>query len=126
MKAPTPIAPKSCFAASAPRWPALWISLAATDSGYGSERSSTITRRRIVTKRTPRIPPTIMRALAVRYSESLKLLKLHMLSTTKAGIVKIAPAATDSPIEPTVRAKFSSRSEPLKARRTAMPITAAG
>ena len=31
--APTPIAPKSCFAASAPRWPALWISLAATDSG---------------------------------------------------------------------------------------------
>ena len=31
--APTPMAPNSCFAASAPRWPALWISLAATDSG---------------------------------------------------------------------------------------------
>ncbi len=45
---------------------------------------------------------------------------------TNAGIVKMAPAATDSPIEPTVRAKFSSRSEPFIMRRTAMPITAAG
>ena len=72
------------------------------------------------------MPPTIISALAVRYSVMLKLLKLHMLSTTNAGIVKIAPAATDSPIEPTVRAKFSSSSEPLNARSTAMPITAAG
>jgi hypothetical protein len=40
--------------------------------------------------------------------------------------VKIAPAATDSPIEPTVRAKFSSSSEPFIMRSTAMPITAAG
>jgi hypothetical protein len=31
--APTPIALKSRIAASAPRWPALWISAAATDSG---------------------------------------------------------------------------------------------
>ena len=45
---------------------------------------------------------------------------------TKAGIVKIAPAATDSPIEPTVRAKFSSRTLPLNRRSTAMPMTAAG
>ena len=46
---------------------------------------------------------------------------------TKAGIVKMAPAATDSPIEPTVRAKFSSRIVlPLNRRSTAMPMTAAG
>ena len=124
--APTPMALKSWTAASAPRWPALWISAAATDSGNGSERSSTITRRRIVTKRTPRMPPTIMRALAVRYSDSLKVWKLHIWRTTNAGIVKIAPAATDSPIEPTVLAKFSSRSEPFIMRSTAMPMTAAG
>ena len=31
-----------------------------------------------------------------------------------AGIVKIAPAATDSPIEPAVRAIFSSRIEPFE------------
>ena len=43
-----------------------------------------------------------------------------------AGSVKTAPAATDSPIEPAVRAMFSSRIEPLTARSTAMPITAAG
>ena len=35
MSAPTPMAPKSCIAASEPRWPALWISAAATDSGIG-------------------------------------------------------------------------------------------
>ena len=68
MSAPTPMAWKSWIAASAPRWPALWISLAATDSGNGSARSSTMTRRRIVTNRMPRMPPTIMRAVAVRYS----------------------------------------------------------
>ena len=124
--APTPMAPNSCMAASEPRWPALWISLAATDSGYGSERSSTMTRRRIVTNRTPRMPPTIMSELAVRYSARLKLLKLQICRMTKAGIVKIAPAATDSPMEPTVRAKFSSRSEPFIMRSTAMPMTAAG
>ena len=44
----------------------------------------------------------------------------------KAGIVKMAPAAIDSPIEPTVRAMFSSRMEPLKMRSTAMPMMAAG
>ncbi len=45
---------------------------------------------------------------------------------TNAGMVKIAPAATDSPIEPTVRAMFSSRIEPFMMRSTAMPMTAAG
>jgi len=41
-------------------------------------------------------------------------------------MVKTAPAATDSPIEPTVRAMFSSSSEPPISRSSAMPITAAG
>ena len=45
---------------------------------------------------------------------------------TKAGSVKIAPAATDSPIDPTVRAKFSSSRLPPNILRTAMLITAAG
>ncbi len=60
MSAPTPIARNSCIAASEPRWPALWISLAATDSGKGSDGSSTITRRRIVTMKIPRMPPRII------------------------------------------------------------------
>jgi hypothetical protein len=38
----------------------------------------------------------------------------------------MAPAATLSPIDPTVRAMFSSKIEPRKIRSTAMPITAAG
>ncbi len=41
-------------------------------------------------------------------------------------MVKIAPAATDSPMEPTVRVMFSSSSEPRMMRSTAMPMTAAG
>ena len=50
----------------------------------------------------------------------------HIPETKNAGKVKIAPAATDSPIEPTVRAKFSSRIDPLKVFNIAIPITAAG
>jgi hypothetical protein len=44
----------------------------------------------------------------------------------KAGIVNTAPAATDSPIDPAVRAMFSSRIEPFRRRKTAIAITAAG
>jgi hypothetical protein len=41
--------------------------------------------------------------------------------------VKIAPAATDSPIDPAVRAMFSSRIDPRPSRpRIAMLMTAAG
>jgi len=43
-----------------------------------------------------------------------------------AGIVKMAPAATDSPMEPTVRVMFSSRMLPLNSFSRAMPMTAAG
>ena len=50
----------------------------------------------------------------------------HNPAMTKAGMVKIAPAATDSPMEPTVRAMFSSSSEPFIKRSSAMPMTAAG
>ncbi len=51
---------------------------------------------------------------------------VQSLRITNAGMVKIAPAATDSPIEPTVRAKFSSSTLPLNRRSTAIPMTAAG
>ena len=50
----------------------------------------------------------------------------HNPAMTKAGIVNTAPAATDSPIEPTVRAMFSSSREPFISRSSAMPMTAAG
>src|SRR5664279_4396695 len=40
-------------------------------------------------------------------------------------MVNTAPAATDSPMEPMVRAMFSSRIDPFISRRIAMPITAA-
>lgn len=45
---------------------------------------------------------------------------------TNAGSVKTAPAATDSPMEPAVRAMFSSRIDPFPNRSNAMPMTAAG
>ncbi len=38
----------------------------------------------------------------------------------------MAPAAMPSPIEPAVRAMFSSSSDPFQARMAAMAITAAG
>jgi hypothetical protein len=50
----------------------------------------------------------------------------HAPVMTKAGIVKIAPAISDSPTEAVVRAIFSSRIVPLNGRRTAMATTAAG
>ena len=50
----------------------------------------------------------------------------HALAIRNAGMVKIAPAAMPSPIEPAVRAMFSSSSDPFQARIAAMAITAAG
>jgi hypothetical protein len=41
-------------------------------------------------------------------------------------MVKTAPAATDSPIDPMVRVMFSSSSDPFTSFSSAMPITAAG
>jgi hypothetical protein len=49
-----------------------------------------------------------------------------MPAITNAGMVKMAPAATDSPIEPTVRAMFSSSSDPFINRSSAIEMTAAG
>ncbi len=50
----------------------------------------------------------------------------HSPDSTNAGMVKIAPAATDSPIDPMVRVMFSSSSEPFISFSSAIPITAAG
>ena len=76
----------------------------------------------------PSVPPIIINATDFQYSGDVKLgVRAGQRSAmTKAGMVKIAPAATDSPIEPTVRAMFSSSSEPFISRSNAMPITAAG
>jgi hypothetical protein len=69
--------------------------------------------------------PTTMSMVDFKYA-SLNPKEGHTPAMTKAGSVKMAPAATDSPIEPAVRAMFSSRMEPLKRRRNAMLMTAAG
>ena len=75
----------------------------------------------------PRVPPSIISAADIRYSSAMcARSNFQNLRMTNAGSVKIAPAATDSPIDPTVRAKFSSSMLPLNRRSTAMPMTAAG
>ena len=125
MPPPMPMAWNSGLAAPEPRWPALWISAAAEDSGKGRSGSSTITLRNRVTKKMPSTPPTIISALDCQYASTVSNAG-HALAMTNAGIVKMAPAATLSPIDPTVRAMFSSRIDPRKTRRIAMPITAAG
>ena len=50
----------------------------------------------------------------------------HIPAIKNAGKVNMAPAAIDSPIEPTVLVKFSSRIEPFIILISAIPITAAG
>ena len=58
----------------------------------------------------PSVPPSIISAADIRYSSAMcARSNFQNLRMTKAGSVKMAPAATDSPIDPTVRAKFSSR-----------------
>ena len=69
--------------------------------------------------------PTIISAVDFQYA-SLGANEGHAPAIRNAGRVKMAPAATDSPIDPAVRVMFSSRRDPLKSRNTAMPITAAG
>ncbi len=108
-----------------PFWPALWISAAATDSGKTRSGSETMTRRRKVTNMIPRSPPTNIRADDLRYASTV-LNFVQAPEMRKAGIVKIAPAAMDSPMDPTVLAMFSSRIEPFMILRMAMPMTAAG
>lgn len=69
--------------------------------------------------------PTIMSAVDFQYA-SRQPKEGQALEITKAGMVKIAPAAKPSPMEPAVREMFSSSSDPFHARSTAMEITAAG
>ncbi len=71
------------------------------------------------------MPPTIIKAVDFQYACAGSN-DVHEPAIKKAGNVKIAPAATDSPIDPAVRAMFSSRTDPFHIRSTAMPITAAG
>ena len=84
-----------------------------------------MTRRNSVTKKMPRKPPTIIRALDLAHATGDEK-SLQQPAITNAGSVNTAPAAIDSPIEPMVRAMFSSRIEPLNRRSTAIPMMAAG
>ena len=74
---------------------------------------------------TPRMLPTMISAVDFQYASANRN-EGHALASRNAGSVKIAPAATDSPIDPAVRAMFSSSSDPFHARIAAMAITAAG
>ena len=69
--------------------------------------------------------PTIISAVDFQYASAGRN-EGHAFAIRNAGMVKIAPAAMPSPIEPAVRAMFSSRSDPFHARIAAMAITAAG
>jgi len=69
--------------------------------------------------------PTMISAVDFQYA-SAKRNDGHALARRNAGNVKIAPAATDSPIDPAVRAMFSSSRDPFHARIAAIAITAAG
>ncbi len=69
--------------------------------------------------------PTVINAVDFQYAWAGSN-DIHDPAITNAGSVKTAPAATDSPMEPAVRAMFSSSSDPFHIRTTAMLITAAG
>src|ERR1700683_185225 len=84
-----------------------------------------MTRRTNDTNKTPRMLPTTMSAVDFQYA-SLGENDGHAPAMRNAGSVKIAPAATDSPIDPAVRAMFSSSTDPFHARIAAIAITAAG
>ena len=122
---PTAMFQNRNFAACAPRCPALWISEAATDSGNGSSGSSTMPRRTSEINKTPSTLPTRINADVFQYA-SRNPNEDQACEIRNAGIVKIAPAATPSPMEPLVRAMFSSSNDPFQVRSMAMPMTAAG
>ena len=83
-----------------------------------------MTRRSRVTNKMPSVPPITISATEFQYLSRVSPGQIPAI--TNAGIVNTAPAATDSPIEPTVRAMFSSSREPFHARMAAMAMTAAG
>ncbi len=84
-----------------------------------------MTRRTNETKSTPRMLPTTINAVDFQYA-SFGAKEGQAPEIKNAGSVKMAPAATDSPMEPAVRAMFSSSTDPLNTRKTAIPTTAAG
>ena len=76
-------------------------------------------------KSTPSTLPTKISTDVFQYA-SPKLKLGHACAIRNAGMVKMAPEATPSPMDPLVREMFSSSREPFQARMTAMLITAAG
>jgi len=99
------------FAAREPACPGLVDFGSSNRFREGQFGSSTMTRRSSVTKRMPSNPPIIISATDCQYLFTRK--PRPYPAMTKSGMVNTAPAATDSPIEPTVRAIFSSSRETL-------------
>src|SRR5207247_3070928 len=85
----------------------------------------TNTRRTSETNSTPRTDPTSISAVDFQYA-SLKPNDGQEREIRKAGRVKMAPAATDSPMDPAVRAMFASGMVRRRTRRMAIEMTAAG
>ena len=77
-------------------------------------------------KMTPRTPPT--RATRPRVTTLGMLMTPSLAHRNRAGRVKMAPAATDSPAEPMVCTRLFSKMESRRriTRMIAMEITAAG
>ena len=122
--APSPKAVKMPFISAPPRSPALRTSAQATPSGYLSSFCSTIMARRkgiiMVTPMTP--PESAMRVV----SQNLNSVQIPV--TTRAGTVKMIPAARLSPELAMVCTMLFSRIVPRlsRPRRMPMEITLAG
>ena len=119
----TPIAVKRVLAEPPPTSPATSTSAQAVPSGKGSfPCSSTITARlRGIIIRSPRVPPRpAIRVTVISFGASPNMYR--------AGMVKITPAAIDSPAEPMVCTMLFSRMVPRLRSPLRIPIeiTAAG
>ena len=126
--APSPIPANTVEAFAPPSSPARRTSAHAIPSGYGSTPCSSTIRalRRGTMKSTPRKPPN--KAINVISRKPGISILPSSAQRNSAGIVKIAPAARDSPAEPIVCTALLSKIEFLRkiTRITPIEITAAG
>ena len=102
-KAARPSPEKTILDLSPPSSPAKRTSAQAVPSGKGKTPcSSTIkARRNGIINRTPKIPPNKAK-VAIVINEGFLIAGFSAAHINKAGKVKIAPAAKDSPAEPIV------------------------
>ena len=110
-----------------PASPATCTSAHAVPSGYGSFPCSRLIRnaRSGIMNSTPRSPPKS--ATIVISTSEIATVGSVRCQMKSAGIVKITPAASDSPAEPIVWTMFVSSTVPRPvSRKTATAMTAAG